>query len=272
LSYQQQYRPSRFGFLPPVVKNILIINVIMYLALLAFEKKYQIDLNDLLGLHYFTSPKFRWYQVITHMFMHQNFAHIAFNMYAVWMFGTSLENFWGAKRFIIFYLFAGLGAAFLHTCYTGYELHAFDTVIAHPDPDGYLKLMSKYVDPTHLQDFYRQWKTTPASPEAISVAAKTLAGIQESITTNTYAVGASGALFGILLAFGMLFPNTELMLIFFPVPIKAKYFVMLYGGVELLTGVSQIPGDNIAHFAHLGGMLFGFILIKLWQKNRTHFY
>lgn len=244
----------------------------MYLALLAFEKKYQIDLNDLLGLHYFTSPKFRWYQVITHMFMHMNFAHIAFNMYAVWMFGTSLEKFWGPKRFIIFYLFAGLGAGFLHTCFTGYQLHAFDSVIANPDPESYYKLMSKYLDPAQLHDFYLYWKSNPSSASAITTAISDLSHVQESVMANSCAVGASGALFGILLAFGMIFPNTELMLIFFPIPIKAKYFVMLYGAVELFSGVSQIRGDNIAHFAHLGGMLFGFILIKIWQKNRTHFY
>lgn len=271
MSYQQQYRPTGFGILPPVVKNILIINVILFLALLAFQYKYQIDLDEKLGLPYFTSPNFRWYQVFTHMFMHAGFAHIAFNMYAVWMFGSSLENYWGAKRFLIFYLVCGLGAAFIQTCYTAYQLHLFDAVIANPTPDGYLNLVSKYTSTTHLQEFYNQWKASPNDADAISAVVRNLTQLQADVA-NAPVVGASGALFGILLAFGMVFPNTELMLIFFPIPIKAKYFVMLYGGVELFSGVSQVRGDNVAHFAHLGGMLFGFILIKLWQKNRNFFY
>ncbi len=271
MSYQQQYRPSGFTILPPVVKNILIINVILFIALLAFEYKFQIDLDDKLGLHYITSPNFRWYQIFTHMFMHAGIAHIVLNMYGVWMFGSSLENYWGPKRFLIYYLVAGLGAAFLQTLYTTYQLHVLDVAIANPDPESYFKLMGHYYQPTKLLDFYNAWKAAPHDPEGISFAIKNLQHLKADIA-DIPVVGASGALFGVLLAFGMIFPNTELMIIFFPIPIKAKYFVILYGAVELFSGVSQIQGDNIAHFAHLGGMLFGFILIKLWQKNRNFFY
>jgi membrane associated rhomboid family serine protease len=272
LSYQQPLRTSGFKILPPVVKNILIINVIMYLALWAFHLRFNIDLDDKLGLHYFTSPNFHWYQVLTHMFMHAfTPAHIIFNMYGAWMFGSALENFWGPKRFLIYYLICGLGAAFLQTCYSAYQLHAFDVVIANPEPDSYLKLMSKYVSSPSLLDFYNSWKLTPTSQEGISFAIRNLQHIQAEVA-DIPCVGASGALFGILLAFGMTFPNTELMIIFFPIPIKAKYFVILYGAAELFSGVSQIQGDNVAHFAHLGGMLFGFVMIKIWQKSRNQFY
>jgi membrane associated rhomboid family serine protease len=270
LSYQQ-FKPSGFSIIPTVVKNILIINGIMFLAMLLLDKKYNMDLMDVLGMHYPTSPNFRWYQVLTHMFMHFDFWHIALNMYGVWMFGSAVENYWGPKRFIIFYLVAGLGSAFLHTLYTTYQIHQVDLLIANPTPDGYLSMMSKNYKLSSLIDFYNAWKAAPDSGQCISIASQNLMHLRSGIADSPMA-GASGALFGILLAFGMYFPNTELMILIFPIPIKAKYFVMIYGAFELFSGVSQRQGDNIAHFAHLGGMLFGFILIKIWQKDRKHFY
>jgi membrane associated rhomboid family serine protease len=272
LSYQQPYRPSSFNILPPVVKNILILNGIMFLAMEVFKSRFNIDLNDLLGLHYPTSEKFHWYQFLTYMFMHANFPHILFNMFAVWTFGYVLENYWGPKRFIIFYVVTAVGAAATQLFYTAYQLHAIDMAIANANPESYLALMHRYYSGPGVMEVYDAWKNNVQStPSAIDVAMRDMTEIRMSII-NSPVVGASGALFGILLAFGMLFPNTELIMLFFPIPIKAKYMVMIYGGIELFSGVSQVQGDMIAHFAHLGGMLFGFILIKIWQKDRNHFY
>ncbi len=276
MSYQQNYRPTGFSILPPVVKNILIINGILFLATAAFGARYNIDLNERLGLHYPTSSKFEWYQFLTYMFMHAKISeggimHIFFNMYAVWMFGSVLENYWGPKRFLIFYIVTGLGAALIQTLYTGYQIHALDAVIANPDAEGYLKWMSKYYTGTGIREMFDELKKIPQQNGILTAAANDLSKLRMDMADIT-TVGASGAVFGLLLAFGMLFPNTELMILFFPIPIKAKIFVIIYGAVELFSGVAQTQGDNIAHFAHLGGMLFGFVLIKLWQKNRKFFY
>jgi membrane associated rhomboid family serine protease len=271
MSYQQPYRPSGFTLLPPVVKNLLIINGILFLATIAFKSRFHIDLDDLLGLHYPSSPKFHWYQFFTYMFMHAGFEHIFFNMFGLWTFGYVLENFWGPKRFLFYYIITGLGAAFIQTLYTAYQLHVIDTAIATLNPESFLSLAKRYYTGEGISRIYEALKLATPPAGAVNAAVTELTTYRtfvEGIST----VGASGALFGILLAFGMLFPNTELMIIFFPVPIKAKYFVILYGLIELSSGVYQAEGDYVAHFAHLGGMLFGFILIKIWQKDRSTFY
>ncbi|MEM9051502.1 MAG: rhomboid family intramembrane serine protease [Bacteroidota bacterium] len=238
---------SAFGNMPEVVKNLLIINGLFFLATIALEPQ-GIELSKLLGAFYWDSIHFRPWQIVTHMFMHGGFTHIFFNMFALWMFGTSIERIWGAKKFLIYYLITGFGAFVLH-----YAVVAFQIQQLLPDvsPEmleqikenglGYLMSNRNYTDPTFGK---------------------------LNLLYNVPVVGASGAVFGILLAFGMMFPNTRLMLIFFPVPIKAKYFVIGYGAIELFSGIANRPGDNVAHFAHLGGMLFGYFLIKYWNKNQ----
>lgn len=209
--------------LPPVTKNIIIINAIMWLATIIFEKaSSSVNLTHLLGLHYFGAESFQPFQLLTHMFMHStltvqggiDFSHLFFNMFAVFMFGRMIESVWGSKKFLIYYLVTGIGAGLIQ------ELVWYFTL-----PAAY----------------------------------------HEFVLT----VGASGAVFGVLLAFGFMFPNIPLYMIFVPIPIKAKYFVIGYGLVELFFGVAKIPGDRIAHFAHLGGMLFGIILILYWRKKGT---
>ncbi len=233
------YQQSRFNAMPPVVKNLLIINVLAFIATMILAQQ-GINLYETFGLYYFDSPQFRPVQVVTHMFMHGGIGHIFFNMFALWMFGTQLENVWGPKRFFIYYFVTGLGAAFLLTATNAVQVYAITGSITN--------------DLNNI-------------PLISQADANTLALVYYVPT-----VGASGAVFGLLLAFGMLFPNTRLMLIFFPVPIKAKYFVIFYGLAELFLGLGRIQGDNIAHFAHVGGMLFGFILIKIWQNSRRTFY
>lgn len=246
-----QYRPQKFQVLPPVVKNLLIINILMYIITLVVGDKLGVDLVDLLGLHYFTSELFKPHQLVTYMFMHGGFDHVFFNMFALWMFGNMLENIWGSKRFLIYYLITGVGAGLI-------QLGV-----------NYLTLQPLYeqISPVLLEEVknnglnFLQTERNFIDPIAAQI----------NMITNISTVGASGSVFGVLLAFGMLFPNTQI-LIYFLFPIKAKYFVILYGAMELFLGVANNPGDNVAHFAHLGGMLFGFILIKYWNKNKRDFY
>ncbi len=243
------YRPD-FSSIPPVVKNLIIVNALVLLATFGF-KQMGIDLYTYLGLYFPLSEKFRLHQIFTHMFMHGGLTHLFFNMFALYMFGRVLESVWGPKRFLIFYLVTGIGAAVLHSLANFIEYKHVISQIS-PDQVAYVK-----------EAGYGLWA------EGKNFSDPLLGKL--NMLLNTPTVGASGAVFGILLGFGMLFPNTELMLLFFPVPIKAKYFVMGYGAIELFFGVTGIQG-SVAHFAHLGGMLFGYFMIKYWNKNSKRFY
>ena len=231
------------GFLdqiPVVTKNLLIINFLFWVASLALPRV-GIGLTALLGLPFPLAPDFNIIQLVSYMFMHAGFSHIFFNMFAVYMFGRVLENVWGPKRFLIFYMVTGIGAGIIQELTWLYD---FRDVISAPQEMiniGGGRILTK-------PEFYDLFVT----------------------------VGASGAVFGILLAFGMLFPNVPLYLMFIQIPIKAKYFVIFYGLAELTMGVANFSGDSVAHFAHLGGMLFGYVLIKYWKnkdfKNGRYFY
>ncbi len=211
--------------------------------------------------------------------MHGSFTHLFFNMFSLWMFGSVLENFWGGKRFFIYYFVTAFGAAALHTGVNAYEINKIKTEVAsyaaHPSYDEFVSFQTKdfgLAENESFQQFMHDWQQQKDNPQYIQGSIEVAEAIVQR-RMNIPTVGASGAVFGLLLAFGMLFPNTELMMIFLPIPIKAKYFVMLYGALELFQGISNNPGDNVAHFAHLGGMLFGFFLIKYWnKKNRNTFY
>ncbi len=262
--------------MPPAIKNLIIINVLMWLATWAISSYYGIDLDNYLGLFYFQSPKFHIYQYITYMFMHGGFFHILMNMYALFLFGSALEQVWGSKRFLIFYFVTGVGAALFYTFVNYLEFkpmitaaHAF---INTPSPELLQGFIKHYVTSPNREvyDFINQWSQAPKDPQFINSAIDMVNNhIQEMYNIPT--IGASGAVFGVLLGFGMLFPNTQLMLLIPPIPIKAKYVVLIYGGIELYFSISQ-PGDAVAHVAHIGGMIFGFIMIKMWQKDRRHFY
>ena len=222
----QQFSPTGFKVLPTVVKHLLIINVLLFLATYTFER-FNIDLTEYLGLHFFKASRFQPYQLITYMFMHANFGHLFFNMFALWMFGNTLENLWGSKRFLLFYMVCGIGA-------------------------GLCQELVQYI----------QYATSLADYSTVNMGGSI-------VTMDTYlnmmnTVGASGAIYGLLLAFGMMFPNS-MIYFYFLIPIKAKWFVIGYAVIELITGLTGV--DNVAHFAHLGGMLFGLILILYWKKN-----
>lgn len=240
-----------FRGIPDVVKNLLILNVLAFLALMIMGGQ-GVDLNRLAGLYYWKSAQFEPYQLITHMFMHGGLMHIFFNMFALWMFGSPLEQVWGPKRFLTFYLATGLGAAALHLGVLHFQ---YLNLVADMDQETVRTVIREGVSVFNEGKNY-------SDPQMGAL----------NMMLNIPTVGASGAVYGILLGFGMLFPNTRLMLLFPPIPIKAKYFVIGYAAIELYLGISNNPGDNIAHFAHLGGMLFGFILIKYWQKSRRDFF
>jgi rhomboid-like protein len=229
--------------IPPVVKNLLIINVIFFIALHLFSAGGTYPLARYLAVYYFDSPHFRVWQVVTYMFMHshQTFFHILFNMFALYSFGPVLEYTFGSKRFLNYYLLTGLGALALQMLVQAIEVYGITGSITNPDLASTLHVLRE----TDLQ------------------AENNLRSIY-----GTQMVGASGAIFGVLIAFGMLFPNAELMMLFIPVPIKAKYLIPGYIVLELFLGVKQFSGDSVAHFAHLGGALFGFLLIKFWGIHR----
>lgn len=245
------------GNLPPVVKNLLIINVIMFIVTW-FGQTQGIQMMNILGGHVFTSPFFEPYQIVTHFFMHGGIFHIFFNMFALIIFGPPLEQVWGPKRFFIFYIATALGAFVLHQ-FVGYlELQSLKDSIVE---QGY-----------NINDINMRIKDVVTnSPGMIPSYTNPL--IQEYvIATYVPVVGASGAIYGILAAFAYLFPNTQLMLLFPPIPIKAKWLVLIMVGIALFNSIQRNPGDNIAHLAHLGGAIVGFIIVLIWQRNKRKFY
>lgn len=240
------FRPSFLDSIPPVVKNLIAINVILFLASSVLPTIFlrfglSIDLNDILGMHYWESGKFNPAQLLTYSFMHGSLMHIFFNMFALYMFGGILEQVWGTKRFLFYYLITAVGAALVQQIFWSVEYHSALTAINQA-------ISSDALNAPALIEQKRMFLNSP----------------------NFITIGASGSVFGLLLAFGWLFPEQRLYLMFIPVPIKAKIFVIIYGVVELFQGVANFSGDNVAHFAHLGGMLFGAILIVIWKKKK-HF-
>ena len=271
------YRP--FAGMTPAVKVIIIINVIIFLLINTVGQKLDLDLVNILGMHLPQSPDFKIYQYITHMFTQQGLAHLFFNMFAVFMFGRILESVWGTKRFVIYYFVTGLGAAALHSLVSWYGVHnmqeQFYAFQSTPEPGLLAEFVRAHVSNpkfvSYAMQIVDQWNQYPSNTQFAQMGEEIFRNIIQAYQ-NTPTIGASGAVFGILLAFGMLFPNTELFLMFIPIPIKAKYFVLLYGAAELFFGLQNSVGDNVAHFAHLGGMLFGFFLILYWRKHSKRFY
>ncbi|MDX5326969.1 MAG: rhomboid family intramembrane serine protease [Bacteroidota bacterium] len=240
-------RPQTFSLLPPVIKNLLIINGLAFFGTMTLGSTFGYDLNREWGLYLpFVSPHFNPGQIITHMFLHGNFMHIFFNMFALWMFGSPLENLWGSKRFLIFYIVTGLGAAL---CHSGVNLWEYYNAVSHLTPDQLDLIKSEGQQVLNSMQNY-------SNPDMGLV----------NLLLNTPTVGASGAVFGVLLGYGMTFPNTYIY-VYFMIPIKAKYFVIIYGLIELFSGISN-SASNIAHFAHVGGMVFGYFLIRHWQRNQ----
>ena len=239
---------TRLADVPPVVKNLIIINVLFFLAKFGLGSAFQTNLDHILGLFFIKSTQFQPFQIVTHMFMHANFMHILFNMLILWMFGRVIESVWGPKRFFIYYFITGLGAAFFQIMVTYIRF----SITANKLPEDTVDMV--------INEGYQILMNSQNYADGL------LAKL--NLITNSVTIGASGAVFGVVLAFGMLFPNTQLMLLFPPIPIKAKYAAVLMLGLGIMLDFR----GNVAHFAHLGGMVFGYILIKYWNKNRTTFY
>ncbi len=217
--------------IPPAVKNLLIINVLFFMGALALEK-YGIDLHGMLGLHFFMAPHFHIYQLVTYMFLHDGFQHIFFNMFALWMFGRIMEAEWGTRRFLFFYLACGIGA-------------------------GLFQEVTQFI---HYMIAYSGYDAVQISNTGITIPMNTF--LDRMLT-----VGASGAVYGILIGYGMTYPDHEILIFPIPMPIKAKWMVAGYAVLELVLGLGNNAADNVAHFAHLGGMLIGFLIIMYWRKK-----
>ncbi len=256
----------------PVVRALIILNVLIFVL----TSK---SVIEQFGLHSFFSDQFRPFQFLTHMFLHAGLGHILGNMFGLLVFGPMLERVWGPARFLVFYMICGLGAALLYLGVNYYEMSRVLELVqnyrANPTPDGFWGLIEAHASSAYdqLAGFIDSYKANPGSTQLQQDSVRFVNAFWERYRDiEGPMVGASGAIFGVIMAFGLLFPNTELFLLFPPIPIKAKYLVLFYGAFELYSTINQAPTDNVAHFAHLGGMLFAFILVKLWGSQRKTFY
>jgi membrane associated rhomboid family serine protease len=243
-----------FANIPDVTKNLLIINALFFLAMVVLEGQ-GIYLGGFLGMHYPGSNYFEPYQIITHFFMHGDLMHVLFNMVGLVVFGSQLERTWGKKRFFVFYFVTALGAAALHFLVQGIEVYQicgewFPDVVINTPPGHFNEMI----------DF---------------TGSKGLSYDENTRVLRYYygnVVGASGAVYGLIMAFALLFPNTEFRLLFPPITLKAKWLALILGGIALYSAYQDRNGDSVAHFAHLGGMLFGFIMIQIWKRDKSNFY
>lgn len=233
---------SFFSRIPTITKNLIIINFIVWLATMVLSSRVGFDIEKFGALHYFEASDFNPVQLITYMFMHADFTHFFFNMFALFMFGTTIERTLGQTRFLFYYISCGLGAAIIQ------------------EITWYFTWESIFTMPLANQNAISLEEMSQAITQAQAM------GIDMPFLNQLLTVGASGAVYGILLAFGMIFPNQPIYMMFIPVPIKAKYFVIGYGAIELLYGLSM-ANDGVAHFAHLGGMLFGLLMILYWKRK-----
>ena len=263
--------------LTPVVKNLLIINVVVFFLSYLLQNQTGIDVNDYLALYYFASDNFEPWQFVTYMFLHANFNHIFGNMIGLLIFGTWLEEVWGSKRFLKYYLITGVGAGILFMGVDYFEKAAMEqdveTFLSSPDPIDFEVLVTDHFEPYYyrLADFIEAYKDNPNNPEFERKAKDDTVTLYNRFL-NIPMLGASGAVFGILLAAGLLFPRRKIMLLIPPIPIRARILVILYGAYEIYAIMQRAPDDNVAHFAHLGGMLVGFILLKVWSEDQNRYH
>jgi membrane associated rhomboid family serine protease len=277
-----EFRPSRFEILPTVVKNLLIINGLFFLAQNTLGGQgASFSFENVFALHAWQSPLFKPWQLVTHMFLHGDFGHIFGNMLALYMFGAVLENLWGPKRFLTFFIICGLGAALMHLLFLSYELVPMmkdytDIIVERASNSGQTTALFNF-GMKHPRAFEQNAElvsmvaNNPNNPEASNALFQYVSSFYEA-NLNTATLGASGAVFGILAAFVYLFPNTYIYLYFF-VPIKAKWLGIGYFTWELFFAIRNSAGDNIARWAHVGGAIVGLIIVMTWnKKNKKNFY
>lgn len=257
-----------FGNIPQVTKNLLLLNILLFVLDVFFETR-GVNLGAILGAHYFGTPLFEPYQIVSHFFMHGNIMHIFLNMYALVMFGSFLERLWGPKRYFILYIASALGAFLLYNGVGFFQIYELKQTIGDSSliagVNGIIRdvPLSLEAERTIKEFMFSHNVETLSQANAImEYAAKSYIPM----------VGASGAIFGIMASFAILFPNTELMLLFPPIPLKAKWLMGGYFLIELYLSFQDNQGDNIAHLAHVGGAIVGGVLVLIWRRNRTHFY
>ena len=262
--------------LTPVVKNLLIINVVVFFLSYLLQSQTGIDVNDYLALYYFASDNFRAWQFVTYMFLHANFNHIFGNMIGLIIFGTWLEEIWGPKRFLQYYLITGIGAGALFMAVDYFEKSAMQedvqAFLSQPDPYDFDVLVSEHFEGYYprLAGFIEDYLDRPESTQ-LENQAEAYARELHILFLNIPMLGASGAVFGILLAAALLFPHRRIMLLIPPIPMRARILVILYGAYEIYAIMQRAPDDNVAHFAHLGGMLVGFIVLKVWNEDQNRY-
>ncbi|MCH1444395.1 MAG: rhomboid family intramembrane serine protease [Flavobacteriaceae bacterium] len=237
------------GRVSEIVKHLIIINVIFFIASIVFGEL----MYDLFAMHYPNNSDFILWQPVTHMFMHGDITHILFNMFGLWMFGTPLEQMWGKQKFVFFYLSAGFGAVLIQTIVYHYDVMSVTQI-----------LIDNGLTNSEVDAFYKTGRLNTSIIQSVGED-RLYSGIQ---SFKAVMVGASGALYGILVAFAMLFPNVQLMLLFPPIPIKAKFFVPLLILFDLFFGFTSYSVGPIAHFAHIGGAVTGFLMMWYWKKNQ----
>ena len=267
-----------FRRLTPVAKKLLIINAAIFFLSSAFR----LPLSEWFGLRVVFSEDFAPYQFITYMWLHASMWHLIGNMIAVLFFAPILESVWGPKRFLTFYLVCGIGAGLLYGAVDFAEKLPLkqdkEAYFENPTPEAFERFVLKHKSPAFntdvlvetIDDFYAK----PESIGSIGITKRYVQEIYDFYVSGPLGkmIGASGAVFGILFAFAFLFPNTEIFLLFPPIPVKAKYLVFFYALYELYSEINRIPGDNVAHLAHLGGMAIAFVLLKVWQRKSGSFY
>ena len=263
--------------LSPVVKYLLIINVVIFFLSYLLLTQTGFNVNDYLALYYFASDNFEPWQFVTYMFLHANFNHILGNMIGLIIFGTWLEEVWGPQRFFQYYIITGIGAGILFMGVDYFEKAAIEEDVevwlSEPDPTGFELLVAEHFSRSYnyesgfIEAFYE-------NPESDRYEQQAVAFVQDAYNRqlNIPMLGASGAIFGILLAAGLLFPQRRIMLLIPPIPLRARILVVLYGAYEIYSIMQRAPDDNVAHFAHLGGMLVGFVLLKIWDEDRNRYH
>ena len=273
-----EFRPSRFEILPTIVKNLLIINGLFFLAQNTLSGPDGFfDFEALFALHGWQSSMFRPWQLITHMFLHGDFGHIVGNMFALWMFGSILENLWGTKRFLTFYLVCGLGAALIHLLFLSYEFipltKSYEAIFKLHDVGGEAlnKAMISFIEKYNVrfenhQEIIQNLRLNPSDTESSTQMFESLTSFYQR-NLNTATLGASGAVFGVLAAFVYLFPNTYIY-VYFLIPVKAKWIGLLYFTYELVFAVRNTAGDNVARWAHVGGAIVGLLIVMTWNKTK----
>lgn len=252
-----------FGNIPPVIKNLLLLNIVVFIGIAVMESK-GVYLRNILSAYPINSPSFNPYQIISHMFVHADLGHIFFNMVALVIFGSILEKVWGPKRFFIFYLASGIGAFLLYQSIAMFQIHQLNEVLI---AKGYDPNILYYDIKNSMSMYSQQVKFYPTNNPDIDFKIAKLISLYTS-----GAQGASGAIFGVSAGFAILFPNTQIQLLFPPIPIRAKYLIGGYFAIELYLSFQKIEGDHIAHLAHVGGAIVGAILVLIWRRTGKNFY